>query len=381
MGIDIKQNSQDGWKMRKFGKVLLVSLLAGSLSVTPVFAAPSVSDLENSKAEAEGEAEAIRQELQTLIEKLNQLETDLIQKGQDISKAEDDLAVAQEKEKQQYEDMKLRIKYMYEEGDSSFVEALLNAEDFSDLLNKAQYMQSVHTYDRQMLQEYVETKQKIADLKAALETQMADMETMKTEYKAEETSLNDTLTAKQDEIADLDVQLQAAAEAAAKAKAEAEERERQAALEQELDSADNDGNTTPPSSNKGPDNNGGSNTNNDYQPGGDSSVGSAIVSAAGSYLGVMYEWGGVSYSGVDCSGLVMLAHRAVGISLSHSSGAIGGGGRPVSAAEALPGDVVCYSGHVGIYVGGGMMIHAPEEGKPVSYANVNYAPHWFRRYW
>lgn len=367
--------------MKKFGKILLVSLLASSLAATHVLAAPSVSDLENSKAEAEDEAEALRQELQTLMEKLNQLEADLIQKGQDINQAEEDLAAAQEREQQQYEDMKLRIKYMYEEGDSSFVEALLNAEDFSDLLNKAQYMQSVHTYDRQMLQEYVETKQKIADLKAVLETQMADMQTMQTEYKTEETNLNNTLTAKQEEIADLDVQLQAAAEAAAKA--EQEERERQAALAQNPSSSDDneDGNTRPSNPDKNPGSGGGSDSNDNYQTGGDSSVGNAIVSAASSYLGVMYDWGGASYSGVDCSGLVMLAHRAVGISLSHNSGAIGGGGRAVSAAEAMPGDVVCYSGHVGIYVGGGMMIHAPEEGKPVTYASVNYAPHWFRRYW
>ncbi|MCI8639230.1 MAG: hydrolase [Coprococcus sp.] len=369
--------------MRKFGKVLLVSLLASSLAATPVLAAPSISDLENSKAEAENEAEALRQELQTLIEKLNQLESDLVQKGQDISQAENDLAAAQEREQQQYEDMKLRIKYMYEEGDSSFVEALLNAENFSDLLNKAQYMQSVHTYDREMLQEYVETKQKIADLKATLETQMADMQTMQTEYKNEETNLNDTLTAKQEEIADLDVQLQAAAEAAAKAKAEQEERERQAAMAQNPSSSDEEGTGGAGSSDSddNPGTGGGSGSNDDYQAGGDSSVGNAIVSAASGYLGVMYEWGGASYSGVDCSGLVMLAHRAVGISLSHNSGSIGGGGRAVSAAEALPGDVVCYSGHVGIYVGGGMMIHAPEPGKAVTYASVNYAPHWFRRYW
>ena len=66
---------------------------------------------------------------------------------------------AEEKEKAQYEAMKLRIKYMYEEGSSMAIESLVSAEDFTDLVNKAEYVQNVHKYDRQQLQEYAETKQ------------------------------------------------------------------------------------------------------------------------------------------------------------------------------------------------------------------------------
>lgn len=84
--------------------------------------------------------------------------------------------------------------------------------------------------------------------------------------------------------------------------------------------------------------------------------------------------------GIDCSGLVMRAHEAIGVKLSHYSGSIGSGGRKVSKADRQPGDVVCYSGHVGIYVGNGMMIHAPQTGDVVRVVKVYGSP-WYRRYW
>ena len=107
--------------------------------------------------------------------------------------------------------------------------------------------------------------------------------------------------------------------------------------------------------------------------------GSAILSAAAAYLGVPYVWSGTSGSGVDCSGLVYLAHQACGISITRNSYSQGSGGQAVS--DPQPGDVVCYGGHVGIYAGGGQMIHAPQPGEVVCYTSVNYAYHWYRRYW
>ena len=95
-----------------------------------------------------------------------------------------------------------------------------------------------------------------------------------------------------------------------------------------------------------------------------------------------YVYSGSSPSGFDCSGLVMYCHRAAGISLSHSSGSQGSGGKSVSSPQA--GDVVCYAGHVGIYIGGGKMIHAPRTGDVVkisSVSSVRGGAAWYRRYW
>ena len=93
---------------------------------------------------------------------MNELEGQLVAKGQEISKAEEDLKAAQEKETQQYEDMKLRIKYMYEEGDGSALERILSSGSIADLLSEAEYIEKVHTYDRNMLQEYADTVEAVS---------------------------------------------------------------------------------------------------------------------------------------------------------------------------------------------------------------------------
>ena len=335
---------------------------------------------------------------------MSKLEDDLVSTGQQITQAQDDLTVAEEKEHQQYEDMKKRIKYMYEEGNSTAIETLISAENFSDLLNKAEYVQNVHSYDRKQLQEYIDTKQQIADLKAQLEEDQANLESMQSDYEAEQTTLSNTLESKKEEVADLDEQLQAAV-AAAEAKRQAEEAAKAAKAAESTKS----NSTVASTSNSGSqtvgnttNNNGNNNTtvtpsapstpstptvtpdtsnNNSSSDNGGSTYGngSAILSAAAAYLGVPYVWGGTSGSGVDCSGLVYLAHQACGIPITRNSYSQGSGGQAVS--DPQPGDVVCYGGHVGIYAGGGQMIHAPQPGEVVCYTSVDYAYHWYRRYW
>lgn len=352
--------------MKAFGKRLLGAVIVSSMIVTPVMAAPSVDDLKQDKQEAESEVNSLQSKLNEIVGKINQLELDLIAKGEEIAQAEEDLEEAEALEMQQYEDMKLRIKFMYEEGDTSFVEALMSADDFTDLVNKAEYVQNVHSYDRQKLQEYVETKQKVADLKSTLETEQANMESMQADYETQESDLNTLIDSKQAEVADLTEQIQAAVEQAAR---EAEERQRQATL------AANNNNNSGNSSNKG---NGGS-SGGSYVSAGNTATAQKIVNAAYSQLGVDYVWGGSTPgSALDCSGLVQYCHKVAGISLSHSSGAQGSGGQAVSNPQ--PGDVVCYSGHVGIYVGGGQMIHAPHTGDVVKKVTV-YGNPWYRRYW
>ena len=359
--------------MIKFKQVFLASVLASSMVVTPVFA-DDVSNLQNSKNAAQSEVNSLQSELQTLIEKMSKLEDELVSTGQQITQAQDDLTVAKEKEH-----MKKRIKYMYEEGNSTAIETLISAENFSDLLNKAEYVQNVHSYDRKQLQEYIDTKQQIADLKAQLEEDQANLESMQSDYEAEQTTLSNTLESKKEEVADLDQQLQAAV-AAAEAKRQAEEAAKAAKA---AESTKSNSTVTPsaPSTPSTPTVTPDTSNNNSSSDNGGSTYGngSAILSAAAAYLGVPYVWGGTSGSGVDCSGLVYLAHQACGIPITRNSYSQGSGGQAVS--DPQPGDVVCYGGHVGIYAGGGQMIHAPQPGEVVCYTSVNYAYHWYRRYW
>lgn len=359
--------------MKKFGTRLLTAVVASSMIVTPVFAAPSVDDLKDNKAAKESEVSSLQDQLTDIMSKLGDLEESLIEKGEEITKAEEDLKEAQEKEQEQYEAMKKRIKFMYEEGDTTALETLVTAENFSDLVNKAEYVQNVHTYDRKQLEEYVETKQQIADLKTTLEDEQKNMESMQAEYEDKESELSSTIESKKAEVANLDSQIQAAAEAAA---AEALAAQQQAAAANNNNGGgsgnrNNGGNGTKPAPAPAPTPSGGGS--------GNTSTAQAIVNAAYSQLGVPYVWGGTTPGvGLDCSGLTQYCHRVAGISIGRTSEVQGGGGKAVSNPQ--PGDLVCYGSHIGIYIGGGQMIHAPHTGDVVRVANVYGSP-WYRRYW
>lgn len=97
---------------------------------------------------------------------------------------------------------------------------------------------------------------------------------------------------------------------------------------------------------------------------------SSVAALAMQYVGVPYVWGGSSPSGFDCSGLVSYVYAQFGVSLPHQSEGIRAAGTVVSASEARPGDVVWWPGHVGIYMGNGMMVDAANESTGVQYASV-----------
>ena len=355
--------------MNKFGRRILAALITSSLVVTPVFAAPSVDDLQKSKASAQSEVNSLQSQLQSIVSKITQLEADLTTKGEEIIQAQADLEQAQEDEKTQYAAMKLRIKYMYEAGDATALESLVSSEDFSDLLSKAEYVQSVHGYDRDKLEEYVATKQKIADLKEQLETEQSQLESMQTEYETEESNLTTLIDSKQAEVADLDSQIQEAAEKAAK---EEEERQKKAEEERQKQLQAASQNSTTTNGNSGNSNSSSSSNSNKGNSSSSSSsssgsyVSGSTVSRAYSALGKPYVWGATGPNSFDCSGLVgfCLTGRYSRSCTSASLNAL------PTVSNPQPGDVCVRSGHCGIYIGNGQMIHAPHTGDVVKVASV-----------
>lgn len=392
--------------MNKHGIRLITAVVTSSMIVTPVLAAPSVDDLKKEKAAKQSEVSSLQSQLTTLMGKVNTLESELIQTGEDITKAQGDLEVAQEKEKEQYAAMKKRIKYMYEAGNDSAFETLVTSEDFTDLLSKAEYVQNVHSYDRKQLQEYVETKQQISDLKDSLEKDQKELESKQVEYEKQGDNLNNLITSKSAEVANLDSEIQAAAEAAAREAAEraareaaekaAKEAERQqaAASNNNAASTSNRNNTTSNRNNTTSSSTATSNRNNTTSSSSSASAatkpsnsssstttsgtnvnGGSIVSRAYSQLGKPYVWGACGPNSFDCSGFVSYcltgSYSRLGTTLTFM------GWTRVSNPQ--PGDVVTTATHCGIYIGNGQMIHAPHTGDVVKVGPVQSGMIYVRR--
>lgn len=388
--------------MNKHGIRLITAVVTSSMIVTPVLAAPSVDDLKKEKAAKQNEVSSLQSQLTTLMGKVNTLESELIQTGENITKAQSDLVVAQKKEKEQYAAMKKRIKYMYEAGNDSAFETLVTSDDFTDLLSKAEYVQNVHSYDRKQLQEYVETKQQISDLKDSLEKDQKELESKQVEYEKQGDNLNNLITSKSSEVANLDSEIQAAAEAAAREAAEraareaaAKEAERQqaAASNHNAASTSNRNNTTSNRNNTTSSSTATSNRNNTTSSSsasvatkpshsssstttsGTNANGGSIVSRAYSQLGKPYEWGAYGPNSFDCSGFVSYcltgSYTRLGTTLTFM------GWTRVSNPQ--PGDVVTTATHCGIYIGNGQMIHAPHTGDVVKVGPVQSGMIYVRR--
>ncbi len=410
--------------MRKQGgKRFLAAMLVVAAAMTQVLSvnASTMSKAKDAKKAAESDLnkansqiEAIEKQQQALQSEINAkdaelvnllvnigiLEDELDSKNAQLEQVTADLAEAEQTEADQYASMKKRIQFMYERGDTAMIEALLGSEDMADFLNRVEYVSEVYDYDRNLLTQYQTTVQQVADLKSTVETEKAELEAMQDEYAAQQTELENVLAAKKAKMGDYNNQLataQAEAEAYKKTIAaqnqiikeeerkqkEQEEKARAAAAKASAGNSNNGNSSTAGTGNAASstgNSTGGTSSDSTSSSGGGenpsystSVSGSSVVSYACQFVGNPYVWGGTSLTnGADCSGFVMSVFAHFGISLPHSSAALQGYGKAVSYANAQPGDLICYSGHVAIYMGGGQIVHAQSTAVGITTSSATY---------
>ena len=317
-----------------------------------------MDELEDHFADLEDQLSDKAKELSDLLMDQEILENDIKATQEAIDQAEKDLVVAKEKEAQEYEAMKLRIQYMYENStQDSVIDAILNANGVVDMLNRVEYVSQVHKSDRELLEEYKKAVEEVEILAATLEMEMNDLVTMREVYEHQEAALESALAQLEEEADNYEDQLATAKRRARELSDYIAEQNRLIALQQQQ----NNNNNNSSSGNSKPSTSGGYLNDPSYDPAFGSNVtGEELVNYALQFVGNPYKWGGNSLTnGCDCSGFVNLIYRHFGFkNVPRQSQAFKSYGQPVAFANIKAGDIVVYPGHVAIYIGNGKIVEA-----------------------
>lgn len=383
-----------------------------------------IDQLYAAKEQLQNEIAALDANLVNVMVSIQTLEGDISNKQADIEQTQSDLQKAQNAKDKQYEAMKQRIQYLYEKGgNDAWFQMMVNAENLSELLTKAEYTQKMYDYDRQSLEKYANTIDQVTQLGNKYQQEKAELEGMKQEYEAESVNLQAAIDERRAVSADCDNEIAyaqqmaneyaalieqqqaeierleaeriaaeeearrqaelAAAEEAARQEAEAEDEtvydeegnevDAEDALENGETLYDEEGNEIDPDSVTDEEESDGDveydeygnviDSDNTVDPeeyqSSSSGSGSSVVDFATQFVGNPYVWGGTSLTdGADCSGFVQSVYANFGVSLPRTSYEQQNAGTEVSYADAQPGDLICYGGHVAIYMGDGKIVHA-----------------------
>lgn len=199
-----------------------------------------VTDITNHRQELEGNLGTLNGQLSQIVADINELESQIEDKEAQIAEAEEALALAQEQCAQQYEDMKLRIQFMYENSNTTTWQMLLESSSFTEFLNRTEYISQINNYDREMLVEFQNLQADIAEQKAVLEGEKDELVAMHEDMEQKQASVNSLINTTRNNIAQADSDLADAQADVAELErkiAEMEEYERQLEIKKALEDA------------------------------------------------------------------------------------------------------------------------------------------------
>lgn len=376
--------------------ILVISLAAQADATTISDIEANINDDKNALAGLDEEIVSLQDEQDLLEEEISDLDAELLNTMAAIGVLEDDIAAkeadivlkegdialtqqeyeaAKQKEEAQYDAMVLHIRHIYELGDLDYWTALFSAKSFGELLNYADYVKEIYAYDRNVLTEYEETRAQVKALWEQLEFEKAELEADKAALEADKASMEEQkgyldglLARKKEESANFEAQIarvrQEASALKTKIKQEQAELKR---LQDEAKKAEQRANAA----------------NGSYTV--TASVADIINNASGSdvgkqiarygcqYIGNPYVMGGTSLTkGADCSGFTYRIYSDFGYTIPRTSYQQRSAGTEVAYADAQPGDLICYDGHVGLYIGGGYIVHASSAKTGIKVSRATY---------
>ena len=360
--------------------VLAGSLTAGACAVPNVYAKTEaekkrdaykkklkaknsdIANIKDSQSDVKDSITAAAARMKTLLSKQEQLKSDVKDKQNEVEQANKKLEEAKEEEQNQYDAMKLRIQYLYENStDNSIWSAILESNGLSDMLNRIEYATDLYKSDRELMTSYQNAVKKVEDWTMQLADEMDSLLALQDKYQTQQGELK-TLMAKLEQQKDAYAQQLAEAQKQAQDYKKTISKQEAIIRAQEAAAARANANTY---DGGGTGASGGIASDSylkdpDCNPSQTTDVsGADIVAFAQQFVGNPYVWGGNSLTnGVDCSGFVHQVYAHFGISTPRYSQAFKSVGQPVSYQNIQAGDVVVYPGHVAIYIGNGNIVEA-----------------------
>lgn len=208
---------------KKIASLLLVSVLCLGMAANADASEISetekkAEELENQKKAAEGEKASLENQLNGILTEMDETKAKIEAKEIEVREKEEELVQAKIDENDQYESMKKRIKYMYENGNSQFIEILCESKSIGEFLNNAEYITTISQYDRNMLTEFQQIVEAVAEQEEMLKTEYAELETLQDSLIAKQEELNQLVEGKEEELKQISADLGATQERLAQLK-------------------------------------------------------------------------------------------------------------------------------------------------------------------